>query len=198
MSDIILLHIDGKEVEADEGMSILEAARGAGIAIPTLCFHEGLAPFGGCRLCMVEAEHEGGPRLLVSCVQPVEAGLVLNTRSEKIDRLRKTLLELLLAHAPHSPVLLEMAQEYGADSERFDKDASFCVHCGLCVRYCAEIKKKDAVGFIDRGIRKEISFVPEIAARECNDCMECFPLCPTSYLQAAFVLTESLAFPRKP
>jgi epoxyqueuosine reductase QueG len=52
------------------------------------------------------------------------------------------------------------------------------------------------VGFIDRGVRKEISFIPEIAARECNDCKECFPLCPTSYLQAAFVLTESLAFPR--
>ena len=67
--------------------------------------------------------------------------------------------------------------------------------CGLCVRYCAEVKQKNAVGFVDRGIRKEISFIPEIAARECNDCKACFPLCPTSYLQAVFVLTESLAFP---
>ena len=71
-----------------------------------------------------------------------------------------------------------------------------CVHCGLCVRYCAEVKKKNAVGFVDRGIRKEISFIPDIAAKECNDCKACFPLCPTSYLQAAFVLVESLAFPR--
>ena len=65
-----------------------------------------------------------------------------------------------------------------------------CIHCGLCVRYCEEVKKKNAVGFIDRGIRKEISFIPEISTKECNDCKECFPLCPTSYLQAAFVLTQ--------
>ena len=71
-------------------------------------------------------------------------------------------------------------------------DASFCIHCGLCVRYCAEVKGEHAVGFIDRGIRKEISFIPEIAARVCNDCKECFPLCPTSALQAAYVLTRSL------
>ena len=69
-----------------------------------------------------------------------------------------------------------------------------CIHCGLCVRYCAEVKGAHAVGFIDRGVRKEISFVPEIAMQECNDCKECFPLCPTSYLQAAFVLVESLTF----
>ena len=73
--------------------------------------------------------------------------------------------------------------------------AAFCIHCGLCVRYCAEVKGKHAVGFIDRGVRREISFLPEIAARECPDCKECFPLCPTSYLQAAFVLVEALAFP---
>jgi len=65
----------------------------------------------------------------------------------------------------------------------------------LCVRYCAEVKKKDAVGFVDRGVRKEISFIPEIAAKECWDCKECFPLCPTSALQAAYVLTEALFSP---
>ena len=86
----------------------------------------------------------------------------------------------------------DLAQVYGADEKRFEKEASFCIHCGLCVRYCAEVKKKNAVGFVDRGIRKEISFIPEIASKECNDCKECFPLCPTSYLQAAFVLTEAL------
>ena len=91
--------------------------------------------------------------------------------------------------------LQELAREYGADASKFEREASFCVHCGLCVRYCAEIKQKHAVGFIDRGIRKEICFLPEIASTECNDCMECFPLCPTSYLQAAYVLVESLAFP---
>ncbi len=191
----ILLQIDGKEVRAKEGMTVLEAAQGEGISIPTLCHHEKLEPFGGCRICMVEVEVRGWTQLVVSCVYPAEENLVVRTRTEKIDRIRKTILELLLAHAPDAPELQKLAQEYGADKNRFEKDASFCIHCGLCVRYCAEVKKKNAVGFVDRGIRKEISFIPEISAKECWDCKECFPLCPTSYLQAAYVLTEALVFP---
>jgi NADH dehydrogenase/NADH:ubiquinone oxidoreductase subunit G len=88
--------------------------------------------------------------------------------------------------------LRALAEEHGADAARFPKEASFCVHCGLCVRYCAEVKQLHAVGFVDRGTRKEIAFIPELAARECERCKECFPLCPTSYLQAAYVLTQSL------
>jgi bidirectional [NiFe] hydrogenase diaphorase subunit len=191
MSDI-RLQIDGREIHATEGMTVLEAAHQAGISIPTLCLHDALEPFGGCRLCIVEVEVHGWSRLVISCVYPVAADLTVRTRTEKIDRIRKTLLELLLAHAPDSPVLQRLAAEYGADRDRFGKEASFCIHCGLCVRYCAEVKKKHAVGFIDRGIRKEISFLPEIAARECPGCKECFPLCPTSYLQAAYMLVESL------
>ena len=191
----IRMKIDGKEVRASEGMTVLEAARSAGVSIPTLCHHDELQPYGGCRLCIVEVETEGGGSIVASCVHQAEDDLVINTRSDKIDRIRKSILELLLAHAPDSPSLQELAVEYGADKSKFEQEASFCVHCGLCVRYCSEIKKKHAVGFIDRGIRKEISFLPEIASTECNDCKECFPLCPTSYLQAAFVLVESLAFP---
>ncbi len=189
------MQIDGKQVEVTGETTILEAARRAGISIPTLCHDDRLAPFGGCRLCIVEAQGRLGTRLVASCVYQAEDDLVVTTRSEKIDRIRKTLLELLLAHAPESPRLKEMAEEYGADRDRFDKEPSFCVHCGLCVRYCAEVKKKNAVGFVERGIHKEICFIPEIAARECRDCKECFELCPTSYLQAAFVMTEALAFP---
>jgi len=195
MSDV-RLQIDGQEVRAREGATVLEAAREAGIEIPTLCLHEALEPFGGCRLCLVEVEVGGWSRLVVSCVYTVAEGLIVRTRNEKIDRIRKTLLELLLAHAPDSPPLQAMAAEYGADRDRFDKETSFCIHCGLCVRYCAEVKQAHAVGFIDRGIRKEIAFLPEIAARECRDCMECFPLCPTSYLQAAFVLVEAYMSPK--
>jgi len=191
----IRLQIDGQEVKATEGMTVLEAAQSAGISIPTLCHHEKLEPFGGCRICIVEVEVNGWSRHVVSCVYPVAENLVVKTRSEKIDKLRKMILELLLAHAPDSPDLQVLAKAYGADKDRFEKDASFCIHCGLCVRYCTEVKKANAVGFVDRGIRKEISFIPEIAAKECHSCMECFPLCPTSYLQAVFVLTEALASP---
>lgn len=191
MSDI-LLQIDGIEVKATKGMTLLEAAQRVGISIPTLCHHEKLEPFGGCRLCIVEVEDRGWTKLVVSCVYPVENNLIVRTRSEKVDRIRKMIIELLMAHAPDSFQLLEYAKEYGADRNRFEKEASFCIHCGLCVRYCAEIKKMNAIGFVDRGIRKEISFVPQIAAKECWDCKECFPLCPTSALQAAYVLTKAL------
>ena len=191
----ILLQIDGKEVKAREGMTILEAARSAGISIPTLCHHEKLEPYGGCRLCIVEVEERGWTKLVVSCVYPVEEKLAVTTRSGKVDRIRKMILELLMAHAPEAFELQNLAQEYGADKDRFEKEASFCIHCGLCVRYCAEVKKKNAVGFVGRGTKKEISFIPEIASKECWNCKECFPLCPTSALQAAFVLTKALSPP---
>ncbi len=191
----ILLRIDGKEVTAGQGITVLEAARSAGISIPTLCYHEKLEPFGACRLCIVEVEIRGWTRIVVSCVYLAENNLIVRTRSEKIHRIRKMILELQLAHAPDSFILQDLAKEYGADKNRFEKEPSFCIHCGLCVRYCAEVRKKNAVGFVDRGIRKEISFIPEIASKECRNCKECFPLCPTEALQAAFVLTEALISP---
>ena len=189
----ILLQIDGKEVRAKEGMTLLEATKNVGIVIPTLCHHEKLEPYGGCRLCIVEIESRGWTRLVVACVYPVEKNLIVRTRSEKVDRIRKMILQLYLAHAPDAFDLQDLAKEYGADKDRFEKEASFCIHCGLCVRYCAEVKKKNAVGFVDRGIRKEISFIPEIASKECWNCKECFPLCPTEALQAAYVLAKTLA-----
>ena len=85
----------------------------------------------------------------------------------------------------------QLAKDYHADKDRFPKEPSFCVQCGLCVRYCALIKQKNAIGFVDRGPTREISFIPEIASEVCWDCKECFPLCPTSTLQEAFDLLRS-------
>ena len=200
MSQVVLT-IDGKQVNAEEGMTVLEAARSAGITIPTLCQHDKLKPYSVCRICMVEIEARGRTSLDTACSYPVAANLVVRTRSEQVDRIRKMLLELMMAHAPDSPILTELAREYGADKDRFEKEASFCVLCGLCVRYCAEVKKANAVGFVNQGVKREIAFVPEIAARECWSCKECFPLCPTEALQAAFVLTQALVsqqFPSGP
>jgi NADH dehydrogenase/NADH:ubiquinone oxidoreductase subunit G len=151
-----------------------------------------LEPHGLCRICTVEVEEGGWTKLVAACLYPLKKDTIVRTRSEKVDKIRKMILEFLLAHAPYSNQLQELAEEYGADKDRFEKEASFCILCGLCVRYCAEVKKKNAVGYVDCGARREIRFIPEIALEECNDCKECFPLCPTSYLQAAFVLTESL------
>lgn len=194
MSEIIL-NIDGKEVKAKEGMTILEAALNAGIYIPTLCYFEKLEPYGGCRLCTVEIESRGRTNYVASCLYPVTQDLTVRTRTEKVDRIRKMILELLLAHAPDSEELKDLALEYGANRDRFEKESSFCILCGLCVRYCDEVKKVNAVGFVDNGAKREICFIPEIAAKECWNCKECFSLCPTSYLQAAYHLTEALYFP---
>jgi len=191
-----IIQIDGKDVKATEGMTVLEAARSADIFIPTICYHEKLKPYGLCRICTVEAEFRGWTKLVAACLYPVEKDLIVRTRSEKVDKIRKLILEFLLAHAPNSPQLLDLAEEYGAGKDRFEKESSFCILCGLCVRYCAEIKQKNAVGFVDCGARREIRFIPEIAATECINCKECFELCPTSYLQAAFVLTEAFSHPQ--
>lgn len=193
MSEIVL-RIDGREVKAAKGTSVLEAARSAGIFIPTLCHHEKLQPYGGCRLCTVEVVSRGRSNYVASCLYPVEPDLEVQTRSEMVDKIRKLILELLLAHAPDSVELKELAAVYGADKDRFPKESMFCILCGLCVRYCAEIKKKNVIGFIDQGGKREVSFIPELAAKECWNCKECFPLCPTSYLQAAYLLTQAMAF----
>lgn len=195
MMSEINLQIDGTEVAAKDGMTILEAARSANIPIPTLCDHKDLTPYGACRICTVEAEGGGRTSLVAACQHPVEEAVVIRTRTAQVDKIRKVLLEQMLAHAPDSEQLVALGKIYGADRDRFEKESSFCILCGLCVRYCAEIKQKNAISFFDRGARREIAFVPEIAMQECWDCKECFPLCPTSALQAAYVLTESLLTP---
>ncbi len=191
----VSLRIDGKDVVARADMSVLDAAASVGVAIPTVCHNDKLKPFGGCRLCTVEAEAGGRTSLVAACVHPVQAGLEVRTRSARIDQIRKVLTEQLLAYAPEAEVLKQLARDYHADKDRFAREPSFCILCGLCVRYCAEVKQKHAIGFIERGARREIRFIPEIAARECWDCQECFALCPTSAAQAAYFLTEALAFP---
>ena len=188
----IHLQIDGKKVTASEGMTLLQAARSAGIDIPTLCDHEQLAPYGACRICTVEADAQGKTSLVAACLHPATPEMVVRTRSETIDRVRRVILEQMLAHAPDAEALTELAAVYGADRNRFEKEPSFCILCGLCVRYCAEVKQKHAIGFFDRGAKREIGFIPDIAIAECWDCKECFPLCPTSALQAAYVLIEAL------
>jgi len=191
----ITLTIDNKEVKVAAGMTVLQAAQHAGIHIPTLCHHEKLEAFGGCRLCIVEVESRGWTSYVVSCLYPVAKDIVVRTRSEKVDKVRKVIVEELMAHAPDAPELVRLAEEYGADRERFERQESFCIVCGLCVRYCDEVKHLNAVGFIDNGAKREISFIPEVAKNVCWECQECFTLCPTSYAQAAYLLTEALAFP---
>ena len=194
MSDFTI-QIDGKECAAATGMTVLAVAKQAGIEIPTLCYDDRLDAYGGCRFCTVEAENRGRISYVAACLYPVEKGLIVRTRSEKVDKIRKVILELLMAHAPDAFDFEALAKEYGAKRDHFESDASFCVHCGLCVRYCAEVKKANALLFVDKGKTREIAFIPEIASKTCWDCKECMPLCPTEALQAAFVLARAFMVP---
>ena len=173
----IKLEIDGKLVEATEGMTILQAARKAGIDIPTLCYNEQLTPYGGCRLCTVEIGGKGRTRLVASCIYPVEDKLVVKTESERVVKIRKMIIELLLPSCPTGPIEA-LAERYGVEKSRFTGENKSCVLCGLCVRYCSEVKKANAIGFIGRGVERDVAFLPEVAPKVCPSCRECFSLCP--------------------
>ena len=193
MPDLKLI-IDGQEVVARPGMTILEAAQSAYIHIPTLCHHKDLEPYGGCRLCSVEIRIGAKKRVVASCVYPAEDKLVVFTESEHIRRIRKVLIELLLTQAPGAKIIKDLAREYGADVNRFKKDTTFCILCGMCVRYCNEAKKAGAVSFIGRGAAREVTFIPEIASKECSSCRECFKICPTNVIEGNFLLAQALDF----
>ncbi len=194
MSEEVTLKIDGREVKAKKGMTLLQAAKQAGIEIPTLCYHEKLEPYGACRICSVEIVRGGRSQTVVACVYPVEDGLEVLTNTEKIRRIRKILLELMLARAPGSEKLLALAREYGVERVRFEKEGVFCILCGLCVRYCAEVKGAHAIGFVGRGTERDVMFIPEIAAKVCAECKECFELCPTGLVESKFALSRALIF----
>jgi len=193
MSDVTLT-INDKEIKAKEGMTILEAAQNAGIDIPTLCHHEKLAPYGACRLCTVEIIKGQRSRLVTSCVYTVEDKLIVKTASEPVVKIRKMILELIWATAPGADAIREYATKYGINRTKFEIEPTFCILCGLCVRYCAEIKKKNAIGFIGRGIERQVMFFPDIAAEECPKCGECFPLCPTGVLPSNYALAREPHF----
>ena len=189
MSDATLT-INDTKVKAKEGMTILEAAQSAGIDIPTLCYHEKLAPYGACRLCTVEIIRDHRSRLVTSCVYTVEDGLIVKTESEPVVKIRKMLLELIWAIAPGAQAIREYATKYGINRTKFEIEPTFCILCGACVRYCAEIKNRNAIGFIGRGIERQVVFFPDIAAEECPKCGECFPLCPTGVLPSNYAIAQ--------
>ncbi len=173
----IKLEIDGKLVEAEESMTLLQAARKAEIDIPTLCYNERLSPYGGCRLCVVEISRNNRTRIVASCVYMVENNLVVKTESKRVIKIRRMILELLLPLSPTGPIE-SLARKYGLEKSRFPSVNTGCSLCGLCVRYCAEIKKANAIGFIGKGVEREVAYMPDVAIKVCPGCRECFVFCP--------------------
>lgn len=184
---MINLEIDGRPVRAEEGESVLQAARRSGVEIPTLCYHEGLDAWGGCRLCMVEITHAdwgGWKGLVTGCLYPVEEGLIVDTGvgtgNEAVLDARKNVLDLLLARCPTSEVIREMAAEYGVVKTSFvptDTDST-CIMCTLCIRAC-EAVGASAISTVGRGADKRIAPPFDLPAETCVGCFSCVRVCPT-------------------
>ncbi len=176
----VTLKINGREVTAKEGTSVLEAARSLGIDIPTLCAYEELESAGVCRLCMVEITRGKKTRLVTSCVYPVENGLEVQTETDRVNNIRRMLIELLLPVAPSGPINA-LAKRFGVEKSRFKlegpKEApTNCSLCGLCVRYCEQVKGEHAVGFLGRGVNRKVALMAD-KGDECAFCRQCYSLC---------------------
>lgn len=200
------LEIDGQKVTVPKDTTLLEAAQQLHIDIPTLCHDSRLAPHGGCRLCIVEIEGAGRP--VTSCTTPVEEGMVVHTRNDRLNRLRKTTVELLLSDHPNDCMvcvragdctLQELAYRYGIRENRFEgavrdhdrvdenpfimREQNKCVLCGLCVRVCDEVQGVHAIGYGGRGFETKVCS-PFEHDLDCEFCGQCVSVCPTGALSA--------------
>jgi NADH-quinone oxidoreductase subunit G/NADP-reducing hydrogenase subunit HndD len=199
--------LNGKQMEAREGETILSAARRMGLDIPTLCHMEGLTPTGTCRVCVVEDRITG--RLIPSCSFPVSEGMDIATHSNQAVAARKTIIELLLASHPddclYCPgngtcVLQRYAQELGVRQRSYSgarnrinldvsspsiiRDPEKCILCGRCVRVCTEVQGVSAIDFTGRGSTAQIgcAFNEGLNVSSCVNCGQCVMVCPTGAL----------------
>ena len=201
---MVEIKIDGKSLSAKKNITILEAADEAGIYIPTFCHYKMLAPFGACRVCVVEVK--GSPKLFTACTTPIADKMEITTKSPRLDQLRKTLIELLLIHHPlDCPVcdkggecqLQDLTYEFGVAKVRFDekpnntpvdhsnpfieRDIDRCVLCGKCVRICDEVVNIQSISFIMRGTNTYIGTAFD-QPWHCEYCGQCLSVCPVGSL----------------
>jgi len=186
---LVTITINGKKYQAAETDYVLNIARREGIDIPALCYHEGLAPFGACRLCMVEVVSGGRPGITTSCTLRAAEGLEVITESEEVLQIRKGLLELYLAQAPDAPYIHELAARHGVTSTRFVSppeeaaEKKKCVLCGLCVRICNEAIGAGVINFIGRGPETIVNTPYLEPSTQCIGCTACADVCPTDVIE---------------
>lgn len=183
--------LNGLDVQAEEGTTILEAARFYGFPILTLCHMEGLSPYGACRLCVVEIGEKGNSRLVSSCTYPVSEGLRVRTASARVVRTRKMIIELLLATCPQSKIIQDIASSLNVHQQRFRQEHDDCILCGLCVRICEEQMMAKAIGFQGRGENRRINTPFDMKSEECRTCGACMYVCPACQLRCTYTDKEN-------
>lgn len=206
---MITLTIDNQEVQVEEGATILQAAEKFGIRIPTLCHDRRLLPYGACRICLVEVEGPR-PRFVPSCTTPVTEGIVIKTATDRVKKIRKTVLELLLINHPlDCPVcdkagecsLQDLTYECGVSENRFtgkkadlrvdvvspliERNLNRCILCGKCVRICDELMDVGETSFIYRGYNARIGTDFD-RPLDCEFCGQCLDICPVGALTPRF------------
>jgi NADH dehydrogenase/NADH:ubiquinone oxidoreductase subunit G len=188
---MITLKINNLPVNVEEGTTLLEAAKFVGFPIPTLCYMEGLTPYGACRLCVVEIKRKDtSPILVTSCTYPAEDGLIVRTASSRVIKARKMILELLLASSPQSKIIQDLAAKYEVRKQRFKQEYEDCILCGLCVRMCEQQMAAKAIGFRGRGKNRTIGTPFSVPADECRLCGGCMYVCPACQLRCTYTQPE--------
>lgn len=204
---MVQIRINGIDREVDDNITVLEACRGLGIDIPTLCHDERLEPSAACRLCVVEVK--GKKNLMTSCSLKVAEGMVIETHSEKVMKTRRDILDLLFSNHPQDCLTCEKSgdcklqdycYEYGIekgsfigekrdypidDSNHFyTYDPNKCILCGKCVRVCSELQGTSAIGLEGRGFDTKVStpFDMGLATSKCVSCGNCVAACPVGAL----------------
>ena len=187
---MVNLKINGLPVQVEEKTTILEAAKFLGFPIPTLCYDEGLTPYGACRLCVVEIGEGRRAKLVSSCTYPAEEGLVVRTASERVLKARRMVIELLLATCPQSKVIQDLASAHGVRQQRFKQEYEDCIMCGLCVRMCEQQVMAKAIGFRGRGEKRSIGTPFDLKSEECRLCGGCMYICPACQLRCTYTEPE--------
>lgn len=188
--DRVTIEMDGRRLTASRGQTLLEIARQNGVEIPTLCYHESLAPWGGCRLCVVEVTVAGRTKVMASCVTPAQDGMVVRTASQRIVETRKMIISLLLSRCPEVELLKKYAREYGVKKVAFEKAKEDCFLCGMCIRACQEIVGVGAIGLANRGIKTKVESPFGIPSSACIGCGTCVIICPARSMKLEKVFAK--------